>query len=165
MNTYPVLIDKYLHLSEHEGIYIDTKEWQQFLNKAESFRVNLPSTALVNRGEFRVRPQQVNNGVYWLANKRVNSRQRMQYLGLPANVTYEKLEEIADLFALPDFQYWRFKRSNDYERRIKQVINSKEAQKTFISILNKVRDKEDGYTIENGQLLVKEFEYLFKDVS
>lgn len=89
---------------EGEGIAIGSEDWLAWLDSKErkSFHYR-------GRAESYTVSKRSNGKWYGVKKQRGSRETKQEYIGASEKVTEKKLEAIASLFAMPDFDYWRLK--------------------------------------------------------
>jgi hypothetical protein len=94
-------------------IKVDSPEWFIWLQSVPSFSYQSAD------GKFTARKR----GNFWNAYRKSFGKLRQEYLGTTANLTLDRLQEVAKLMNLSDLHYWRLKAEQRRERTNSYVEN------------------------------------------
>lgn len=82
------------------NIKVGSKQWFEWLKDNKSFSFQSV------HGRMTVRNR---TGDYWYAYKKVNRKQRQEYIGKTEELSKERLQEVCDLICQNNFEYWNRK--------------------------------------------------------
>jgi hypothetical protein len=109
-------------------IKVNTPEWFTWLESVPSFSYQSAD------GKFTARKQRN----YWNAYRKTNNILRQEYLATTANLTLDKLQDVAKLLDLSDLSYWSIRREKNKER-----------ERNSITVSNKAKSYKEVSTTDN----------------